>query len=466
LTRRSLIRLPVAGLVAVLTFAAALAAATPASSAQARRPTKTPIKHFVYLMQENHSFDNYFGTRPGVDGIPKGTCMPVIPGKPKPCVQPYHIGDEGVKDLPHTESAFLAQYNDGKMDGFVAAVAGQGNDGRLAMGYYDARDMPFYWNIADEYVIFDRFFSSSSSGSVRNHMYRVTGSPGATGKHESIPPEGWGDIPTIFDRLEAAGVSWKFYVQNYDPTITFRNRAAGEADRGAQAIWVPLLSYARYIDDPKLFRHIVDLDEYYTDLATGNLPEVAYIAPSGASEHPPGNIRSGQTFVRSLNVALMRSRYWSESAFLWSYDDWGGWYDHVPPLKVDDYGYGFRVPALMVSAYAKRGYVEHSTLDFTSPIKFIEYNWNVPPLASRDAKANNILSAFDFSTPRPPVLLGLERNPPPPPTYYRRPVYVAYALVVLFLAVLLGVAQQHDQRARRMDKELDRMLAASVEEKS
>jgi phospholipase C len=437
-----------------------------AAAADTERATRTPIKHFVFLMQENHSFDNYFGTRPGVDGIPRGVCMPITPGRSKPCVKPFHIGDRGVSDLEHTEAAFRAQYNNGKMDGFVYGASRRGQDGDLTMGYYDDRDLPFYWNIADEYVIFDRFFSSASSGSVRNHMYRVAGHPGAL-KGESIPSDGWGNIPTIFDRLEQAGVSWKFYVQNYDPTITFRNRAPGDADRGAQAIWVPLLSYARYVDDPKLSRHIVDLDEYYTDLANGTLPAVAYIAPSGASEHPPGNIQSGQTFVRSLLVALMRSKHWSHSAFLWSYDDWGGWYDHVKPPRVDEYGYGFRVPALLVSAYAKRGHVDSTTLDFTSPLKFIQHNWNLPPLASRDARANNFLSAFDFSNPpRRPVLLPLERNPAPPPTYHRWPVYAAYTVVLCLVTALVTVAAVRQHQTRALDEELDQLLDTPIEERS
>ena len=264
-----------------------LALANPAAAAHAAPRTApppsptTPIDHFVFLMQENHTFDNYFGTRPGVDGIPADTCMPVRRGQAEPCVKPFHLGELGSLDLDHTAEAFRVQYNEGRMDGFVEGVSTQGKDGTLAMGYYDDRDLPYYWNVADEYVLFDRFFSSSNSGSIRNHMFRVTGGPGASGASESIPTEGWGDIPTIFDRLEAAGISWKFYVENYDPTITFRSRVGDEdIDRGAQVIWVPLLAYARYVDDPKLFGKIVDLDEYYEDAAQGR--------PARGRLHRPG----------------------------------------------------------------------------------------------------------------------------------------------------------------------------------
>ncbi|MCW3842514.1 alkaline phosphatase family protein [Micromonospora yasonensis] len=431
-----------------LLIAGLLALADPAAVAHAApravpgpSPT-TPIDHFVFLMQENHTFDNYFGTRPGVDGIPAGTCMPVRRGQAEPCVRPFHLGELGSLDLDHSAEAFRVQYHDGRMDGFVEGVSTQGKNGKLAMAYYDDRDLPYYWNIADEYVLFDRFFSSANSGSIRNHMYRVTGSPGATGPAESIPPGGWGDIPTIFDRLEAAGISWKFYVENYDPTITYRSRTSEEdVDRGAQVIWVPLLAYARYVDDPRLFGKIVDLDQYYEDAAKGQLPAVSFIAPAGDSEHPPGSVRAGQTLVRTLLTQLMRSPNWNSSAFLWSYDDWGGWYDHVPPPQVDRYGYGFRVPALLVSPYARRGYVDSTTLDFTSALKFIEVNWRLKPLAERDGKASTFLDAFDFDRPpRPAVFLGTERKPAvvtrPDPV----PVYASYAITGSLVVALVGVA--------------------------
>src|SRR5215216_846717 len=148
--------------------------------------TKYPIKHFIALMQENHSFDNYFGTYPGVDGIPEGTCMPEDPEDPnnKKCVKPFHIGNKPVEDLDHTSNTHHQEFNNGKMDGFISAFRAQGKDGDLSMGYYDDRDLPFYWNIADDYVLFDRFFSSAAGGSVRNHMFWVTGQSGTTAEKE------------------------------------------------------------------------------------------------------------------------------------------------------------------------------------------------------------------------------------------------------------------------------------------
>jgi phospholipase C len=431
-------------------LAAATAVILTGQPVAAAPATATPIEHFVFLMQENHTFDNYFGTRPGVDGIPAGTCMPVRRGEPEGCVRPFHIGDRGSLDLDHTEQAFTIQYDGGRMDGFIEGVSSQGKDGSLAMAHYDDRDLPYYWNLADEYVLFDRFFSSSNSGSVRNHMFRVTGGPGATGKAESIPPGGWGDLPTIFDRLEAAGISWKFYVENYDPAITFRTRTSvPDIDRGAQVIWVPLLAYARYLDDPQLFENIVDLDEYYEDAARGNLPAVSFVAPSGDSEHPPGSVQAGQTLVRTMITQLKRSPQWSSSAFLWSYDDWGGWYDHVPPPQVDRYGYGFRVPALLVSPYARRGHVDSTTLDFTSVLKFIEHNWRVEPLAERDRKAATFLDAFDFaSPPRAAVLIGTDRHPVAAKRPHARAVYLSYTAVTVLVAALLTAPLVRARRRR------------------
>jgi phospholipase C len=319
----------------------------------------------------------------------------------------------------------------------VYAYRLNGKDGTLTMGYYDDRDLPFYWNIAADYVLFDNFFSSAGGGSVKNHMFWLTGVAG--NKLDAIPKGGWGDLTTIFDRLEESGISWKFYVQNYDPKITLWNRIRG--DRGAQVVWVPLLAYRRYIDNPKLFSHIVNLEEYYTDLENGTLPAVSYIVPSGASEHPPGSIRAGQRFVKTLLNGLMESDAWNDSVFIWSYDDWGGWYDHVKPPQVDEHGYGFRVPTLLVSAYARKGHVDHTLLDFTSILKFIEENWDLKPLAERDAKANSFVSALDFSQPpRVPRIISAERNVETIVEPRRSIIYIAYIAIYFLAAFIIGWA--------------------------
>jgi phospholipase C len=406
-------------------------------------------------MQENHTFDNYFGTYPGVDGLPKGVCVPLDPTRgAKPCMKPFHIGSNSIeqRDLDHSAASYRLQYAGGKMNGFISALQQRNQDGRLAMGYRDARDLPFYWNLADEYVLYDRFFSSAGAGSFLNHIYWVTGSPGQG--YDRVPPDGFGNLPTIFDRLQKAHVSWKFYVQNYEPRLNYKTLDRFPGNRASQVIWVPILNFARYLRDPEFMSHVVNLNQYYQDVQRGTLPEVSFIAPSGPSEHPPSSLASGQAFVRSLINALMRSRDWQSSAFLLSYDDWGGWYDHVKPPQVDQFGYGFRVPALLVSPYARRGYVDGSTLDFTSILRFIEDNWSLPALTKRDRQANSIASGFDFAQPpREARFVSAHRGPIEEIHVDRNLVYVFYFGALALLVAIVGFAAVTYRRRRALTKE-------------
>jgi len=430
--------------------AAVLTAGADAPSSDPR--PNTPIEHLIVLMQQNHTFDNYFGTYPGADGIPSDTCMPVDPfdSQNTTCVEPFHTGD--YPDLDHSGATFWLQYNEGRMDGFVYALSQRGQDGAMAMGYYNAYDLPYYWNLADEYVLFDRFFSSAHRGSVQNRMYWVAAVP--AGESGRIPLGGYGDLPTIFDRLQEHGISWKFYVNNYDPQLTYRTLG----DSGMlepQIQWLPLLSFDRYIDDPELSNRIVDLGEYFEDLRNGTLPAVAYVLALGATEHPPSSPRGGQRFAKKMIQALMQSDAWPRSAFMITYDDWGGQYDHVAPPQVDEYGYGFRVPALLVSPYARRGHVDSTDLDFTSILKFIEENWGLMPLAERDAKANSIISAFDFSRPpREPRFIPWERSSVQARPEPRRDViYAAYslALILAALTTVWAVISSHQRGEPSME---------------
>ena len=435
----------------VLLASLASAASAAAAPAPADPPPQTPIKHFIVLMQENHSFDNYFGTYSKADGIPKGVCQPINRlDSSKGCVKPFHLGDRVVEDLNHSHKVAIRQYDHGKMDGFIDGVRrASGKVQPNVMGHYDDRDIPYYWNVADNYVLFDKFFTSSAGGSVGNHMFWLTGTVGNPAG-DFVPPHGFNQ-PTIFDRLEQKHISWKFYVQNYDPGINLFNQAIG--DRGSQVIWVPILNYRRYLLDPKLKSHIVDMSQFYKDLAHGTLPSVAYMAPSGSSEHPPGSIQAGERFIRTIINGIMRTQYWRNSAFMWSYDDWGGWYDHVKPPQVDQFGYGFRAPALLVSAFARRGFVNHTQLDFTSELKFIEDNWGLKPLASRDAKSNSIMGAFDFkSPPRKPVFLQATRPQPPAKEPKRPIIYIAYFLAVAMASVLIFGAGFAERRARKLGR--------------
>jgi phospholipase C len=418
--------------------------------------TQTKIQHLVVLMQENHTFDNYFGTYPGADGIPAGITMPVdLNDLAAGQITPWHIGDTAITDLSHSRPTFLGQYNNGKMNGFVSYLNGLNQIGQNTMGYYDGSDIPYYWNLADNFVLFDRFFSSSGDGSFANHMYWVAGySPEATRGQQLS--QVLANVPTIFDRLQAAGISWKFYVENYDPSITYRNNAIS-GEKGSQVIWVPLLNFDRFIDDPALTSHIVDLNQYYVDLQQGTLPAVSYIVPSGASEHPPQKPITGERTVKNLIQELMRSSSWDTAAFLLVYDDWGGWFDHVNPPQVDNFGYGLRVPGIMVSPYSKKGYIDNTQLDFTSILKFIEFNWGVEPLASRDTSANTFMNAFDFTqAARPPIFLSSERattnqvakkDP-------SKVIYATYGFALLLSLIVIGSAYSKKLTSRRRTENL------------
>jgi phospholipase C len=420
--RRAALLGPVAALIVL--------AALPGQAAAAPEPpTTTPVEHFVVLMQAEHTFDNYFGTYPGANGTPPGTCLPldIETRDPQGCVAPFRIGNEPPEDLNLTPGVQRRQYADGRMDGFVAAYRRLGRDGTTVMGYYDDADLPFYWNVADRFTLFDNFFSSARTGARLNHFYWVAGVP-TPGGGELLPPEGYGDIPTIFDRLAERGIPWKFYVENLDPAANYRTHPQATAR-------VPLLAFARFLDDPRLAGHVVDLSEYYRDLDAGTLPSVAYVVAKGSSENPPARLEKGQDLVRSMTGRLATSRYWSTSAFLWTYSGGGGWYDHVPPPAVDDEGYGFRVPALMISPYSRRGEVNHTTLDYTGILRFIEDNWQVAPLGTRDASSPGLSSAFDFTAPpRPPELVGTDRTPPLVTTRARWVVYGCYGGMLLLAA--------------------------------
>jgi phospholipase C len=416
--------------------------------------TSTPIQHLIVLMQENHTFDNYFGTYPGADGLASGIHMPIDPKNPGAgSVSPWHIGTSTIIDLSHNAATYLEQYDNGKMDGFVSALNNRNQDGRIAMGYYNGQDIPYYWNLAGSYVLFDHFFSSAKDGSFANHMYWVAATMPQLGKGQQLS-KFLVNVPTIFDRLQAAGVSWKFYVENYDPKINYRNDV-NQGNRESQVIWVPLLNFDRFIDDPNLSSHIVDLSQYYVDLQQGTLPAVSYIVPSGASEHPPQSPTTGERSVKNLIQELMRSSSWDSSAFMLLYDDWGGWYDHVVPPQVDQNGYGGRVPAILVSPFARKGYIDSTQLDFTSMLKFIEANWNVLPLTGRDASANNFLTAFDFSqAARLPVFLpasvGLAAIPKKAPAYV---IFSTYGLAVLLSILVIVFAALRTRSSRVYAKE-------------
>jgi phospholipase C len=412
----------VTGLILALCLSAVGATAALPAAAQTREPPepKTPIRHFVVLMEEKRSFDSYFGTYPGADGVPADACV-LLGAAFKECTRPYSAGDLGVQ----------------KLDGPARRYSGY-----ISLAHYTDNHVPYFWNVADRFVLFDRYFSSVNSHQNavnRNQMHWVSG---MTVKTTRIPPRGYGNLRTIFDRLEARGIPWKFYVEDYDRNVTYRSRVPNQA-LPRQIVKVPLLNFARFIDDPELSKHIVDLSEYYEDLQKGTLPAVAYIVANGASEPTPKSLTVGQRHLKVIMQELMRSSAWNASALLWTHDQSGGWYDHVVPPKADDFGLGLRVPAMLISPYAWPGKVDSTVLEHNSILKFIDYNWGLNPLTQRDANANNFLSAFDFSSPpRPAEFLPFERVTSLDSAKRREPVrswiFILYGGALLMAVILFA----------------------------
>ncbi|MEU6067638.1 MULTISPECIES: alkaline phosphatase family protein [Streptomyces] len=396
-----------------------LAGAGPATASTPR--TRTPIEHLVYLMQGDRTFDHYFGTYPGVDGLTQGDRQEVDPAHPAAgAVAPYPLHGSGPVSPGAGPRLVQRQFDGGRMDSFVFAFERQGRDGRVAMGYYDRRDLPFYWNAADRYELFDHFFASSLDGTRTNRAHWVAGTSDLKG-------------PTIFDRLQQAGVSWKFYVQNYDPKQTYRSSDA----LTTQTVRVPLLDIPRFADGPKLNSHIADLGEYYRDLERGTLPAVAYIASSGAGERSARSVPAGQRLARELTSQLMVSHYWSSCALLWSYDGSGGWYDHVKPPS----GRGLRVPAVLVSPYAPQGGVQHGQFEAASALRFVVENWGLRPLGGRTTGAHSLADAFDFGAPpRQAELIPADARAAALPVARRpspAPVYTVYGVASAVVAGLM-----------------------------
>jgi phospholipase C len=191
-------------------------------------------------------------------------------------------------------------------------------------------------------------------------------------------------------------VTWKYYDEKPNPH--------------KHSLWNPLPGFTAIHDNPKLMAHLVQLRQYYADIRNGTLPEVSWVVPTFIdSEHPPADSARGMWHVTELVNAIMQSKYWRDTAIIITWDDYGGFYDHVAPPYVDEYGYGPRVPALVLSAYAKPGYVCHTPYDLTSPLKLIETRFGLSALTSRDRDSHTMLGCFDFHhNPLPPEVITRE----------------------------------------------------------
>jgi len=380
------------------------------------------IKHVIWIIQENRSFDNYFGTYPGADGIPAGTCLPKLPGS-KACVKPFHLPPGAPYcDMKHSWEAAHAAYDNGRMDGFVWAEGSP-----YTAGYLDGHDIPNYWAYARHFTLCDRFFSSLMGPSFPNHVYTVAAQDGgitnnvvtvADLKKDLDDPDGFSfaSMVTLFTKTH---LSWKYYVETrpVPPGLKDRNYVR-YPDPKHFSLWNPLLGFKAIRDNPSRMAHLVDLKEYFRDLQSGTLPQVSWIVPDlQDSEHIPATPEQGMWYVTKLINALMESQYWKDSAIFLTWDDYGGFYDHVEPPQVDAFGYGPRVPTIVISPYAKPNYISHYVYDFTSTLKFMELRWGLGHLTARDDRANDMLDCFDFDqSPNPKLTI------PIPADYVSHPV--------------------------------------------
>jgi phospholipase C len=377
------------------------------------------IKHIIVIMQENRSFDSYFGTFPGADGIPMNAsgqpsgCVP--DAQTNQCVAPYVDHADVNGGGPHSEANASADIDNGKMDGFIGQTlsAKKGcldqNNPACAnsptpdvMGYHTQGDIPNYWAYAKDFVLQDHMFEPNASWSLPSHLFMVSEwsahctqhdnpssctnalqDPG-TPKKQGLPPttsngpaEGpiyaWTDLTYLLHR---DNVNWGYYVVAGTEPDCENDSAVSCAPVKQNAktpgIWNPLPYFDTVRADGQE-GNIQSVDKFYSAAAKGSLPAVSWVVPSGeVSEHPPAPVSYGQSYVTSLVNAVMHGPDWNSTAIFLSWDDWGGFYDHVAPPSVDENGYGLRVPGIVISPYAKHGYVDHQTLSFDAYDKFIE----------------------------------------------------------------------------------------------
>lgn len=434
------------------------------------------IQHVIVIMQENRSFDSYFGTYRNANGIPGLAGHPgTVPCVPDPradtCVKPYH--DTGLIDGggPHGKTYGLADINGGAMDGFVKTAEDQqggtcaiGTNPNCAsgvvpdvMGYHTAAEIPNYWSYARNFVLQDSMFQSDLSWSLPSHLYMVSGwsavcsTPGdpssctnedhllrrpssnllgASGRFVPPPIYAWTDITYL---LHQAGVTWGYYVfpgtepDCADDKMTCRALPQNALTPG---IWNPLRRFNTVIENGQL-GNIQPIANFYAAARDGTLPAVSWVTPANAvSEHPPSSVGVGEDYVTGLINTIMEGPNWDSTAIFLSWDDWGGFYDHVPPPGVDENGYGLRVPGIVISPYAKKGYIDHQTLSFDAYLKFIEDDFlggqrldpatDGRPDPRPDVRENagilgDLTSDFDFDqAPRAPLILPQHKVAPVP----------------------------------------------------
>jgi phospholipase C len=385
------------------TFAAG---ALPDDTLGACASTKNPIEHIVVLMQENRSFDQYFGHLKGhgqddVDVAPQSTSNPgsAADGGTGAAIAWHHETEYCVADTDHGWQASHRQYDDRKNDGFAISNSIPSDpSGSRAMGYYDQTDIPFYYDLASTFAISDSYFCDVLGPTYPNRMYLMGGTSFGivTTDLNMLAPSG---ANQIFKHLNEKNITWK----NYHGPIS------------------QVLLYTDFATDQAQASHLVDISEFAKDAAAGTLPAVAFIDPNFSSmpllqendEHPPADMQVGQKFVYDQVQALMQSPQWKSSVLFITYDEHGGLYDHVappaacapddtPPRESPELGgfdrLGFRVPLIVVSPYAKRHFVSHVVHSHASILRFIEAKFGIPAITGRDANSDAMFDLFDFES--------------------------------------------------------------------
>jgi phospholipase C len=416
------------------------------------------IQHIVVIMQENRSFDSYFGTFPGAEGIPMMGGVPAV-CVPDPelgsCVRPYHDSTDKNHGGPHSVRDASLDIDGGMMDGFIPQAERKlsttcNAPGQPAcpptgltdvMGYHDQREIPNYWAYAQNFVLQDHMFEPNASWSLPAHLFMVsewsaqcsqvdnpmsctsdidlsqgTGGPGPS------PNYAWTDLTYL---LHKNNVSWKYYVaEGTEPDCDDDDMTCPPKPQtvGTPEIWNPLPFFTTVDQDGEL-GNIQTVDHFFADVQAGTLPAVSWVVPNGTvSEHPPGLVSAGQAYVTGLVNTIMQSPLWNSTAIFLAWDDWGGFYDHVPPPTVDVNGYGLRVPGLVISPYAKRGFIDHQTLSFDAYVKFIEDDFLQsqridprtdgrpdprPTVREEVPLLGDLTQDFDFNqSPLPPLVLA------------------------------------------------------------
>ena len=426
---------------------ARLARRVGSSSTQLPHPHLAPgtdtipqIRHIVVLMMENHSFDNYLGVLGRGDGLTRadgGEPTATNPSSAGHLVTAHHLTNTSQQRGVPTQSweASHDQWSGGRNDGFVRSAARQDSntDPTVAMGYWTAEDLPFYYGLARVFPVADRWFSSCLGPTFPNRRFLVAATANGLIDDKLAHTVDRPDNGTLFDLLNAHRINWVNYhpIARTAPTV---KRALGvhglRAGRHMAGTLKRLVASAGNVETEAksllqftadayplgllgYIRHVRSVEQFITDAATGNLPPVSIVDPDFAtnSEENPQDIRHGEAFSARIINAVMQGKGWAGTFLVWVYDEHGGYYDHVPPPEAvvpddrrpdDDGGwtydrYGFRVPAVIVSPYARPNYVSHVVHDHTSILKLIQTKWNLPPLTRRDAQADNLLDSLDLS---------------------------------------------------------------------